>query len=134
MRIAVLRVSGREFDAAGFVEAFALSPDRLYGAGEPNREGRVRDTSGFNVHVADEESVGTLAQQVVEWVHANQATLQALRDAGAAAEIDVGLSAGANQFYTSVTWSASDLALFAACGVGLGFTAYRGEAESDDEL
>jgi len=134
MRLAVVRVSGAEFDSQGFATRFGFRPDLVWRAGEPDGVGRVRQTSGFKLTIADEASSTALVRRVCEWVNANRAAFRAVESAGATAEIDVGLSVGASsQFFAAVTWAPSELRLPAECGVGLCFSAYPGSGETESE-
>ena len=134
MRLAVLRVSGTEFDPDGFVKRFGFSPDIVWRAGVPDRVGRVRAESGFNLTIADEPSGAALVRHVCEWVETNKMALRSLEESGAAAEIDVGLSVGASgRFTASVRFRRSDLALLAECGLNLCFSAYPTSEEQEAE-
>jgi hypothetical protein len=132
MRLAILRVSGTEFDPDIFAARFRFSPDIVWRAGVPDRVGRVRAKPGFNLTIADDHSAAALVRRVCEWVETNKMALRALDESGGTAEIDVGLSVGAaGQFTASVTWAPSELALLAGCGVNLCVSAYPAGEEDE---
>jgi hypothetical protein len=134
MHLAVLRVSGTEFDPEGFAKRFGLSPDIVWRAGVPDRVGRVRAKSGFNLTIADEDSGAALVRRVCEWIETNKMAVRAVEGSGGAAVIDAGLSVGASgQFTASVTWARSELALLAECGVALCVSAYPAGGEEGAE-
>jgi hypothetical protein len=134
MYLAVLRVSGAEFDPNDFAKRFGLSPDIVWRAGVPDRVGRVREKSGFNLTIADEASGAALVRRVCDWIETNKTAVRAVEGSGAAAVIDAGLSVGgSSQFTASVTWARSELALLAECGVDLCISAYPTNEEEEDE-
>jgi len=128
----VLRVTGNEFDPQSFVKRFGFGPDLVRRAGIPDSVGRVRSKSGFNLTIAARDSGEAFVRNICEWVDANRLALQAVEASGGSAEIDVGLSVGASgQFTVSVTWTPSQLALLAECGVDLCVSAYP-SSNADD--
>ena len=111
MRVAVLRVSGADFDPDAYVKRHGFTPDIIWRAGEPDRLGRVRSKSGFNLSIGDAVSAAALVKQVRGWVEDNMSALLALGGLGGVAVIDVGLTVGTSDPFTArVTLTPADLA------------------------
>ena len=132
MRVAVLRVSGADFDPDPYVKRHGFTPDIIWRAGEPDRLGRARSESGFNLSIGDAVSAAALVKQVRGWVEDNMSALLALGGLGGVAVIDVGLTVGtSDQFTASVTLTPADLALLAKAGVELSVSAYPATEETE---
>jgi len=132
MRVAVLRVSGADLDPDAYVKRHGFTPDIIWRAGEPDRLGRVRSKSGFNLSIGDAVSAAALVKQVRGWVEDNMSALLALGGLGGVAVIDVGLTVGtSDQFTASVTLTPADLALLAKAGVELSVSAYPATEETE---
>jgi|SRR5665213_3166269 len=130
MHLGVIRVSGIEFNPEDFAKRYRLEPDISWRAGEPDPVGRVRSHSGFNLTIANEPSVAQLIATIRLWVQSKQLALQALESLGGAAVLDVGVTVGtADQFTSSVEFPASDLSLFAESKLALCLSAYPSQDE-----
>jgi hypothetical protein len=96
MIVAVLRVPGATFDVDRFVQQYAITPDGSWRGGVSDSVGRVRSNSGM-----------------------------ALSTAGASGTLDIGLTAGtSNQFTSSIVLAPQDLALLSGLGLSLSVSAY----------
>ena len=131
MHLAVIRVSGVEFDPDGFAREHGLAPELSWRAGQPDPVGQVHAHSGFNLTVADEPSVTQSVAKVRQWVHQHRLALQTLETWGGTAVLDVALTVGASdQFTSSVAFSESDLALFVESNLALCVSAYPAQDEN----
>lgn len=125
MHLAVIRITGAEFDPDSFTERHGFHPDAKWLAGQRDAGGLARAQSGLNLTIADEPSVSELAARIRAWVQANSEVLQTLDSLGASAVLDVGVTVGSpEQFTASVMFQPSDLAVFAQAGLGLCVSAY----------
>lgn len=134
MWLAVLHASGAVFDPETYLRRSGLQPDAVWHVGEPRSRGGPHADSGFNVCVADECSREALVAKVRYWLNAHGRAMAALRDAGATAELDVGMSVGSTkQFAASMSLELSDLALLAKLGLADRVSAYPDDDDGDDE-
>lgn len=125
MHLAVIRVSGVEFDPDGFAQEHGLAPDISWRAGQPDPVGRMHPHSGFNLTIADEPSLAQSVAKVRQWVHENKLALRTLETWGGTAVLDVALIVGgSDQLTSSVAFAESDLALFVESNLALCVTGY----------
>ena len=125
MIVAVLRVSGTKFDVDRFVQHYAITPDISWRGGVSDSVGRVRSDSGFNLTIADAPSTDMLISQITSWIQQNEDTLMALGTAGASGIVDIGLTVGTSeQFTSSIVLAPQELALLSGFGLTLSVSAY----------
>jgi hypothetical protein len=123
MHLAVIRVSGVDFDPDGFAKQHGLAPDISWRAGQPDLVGLRHPHSGFNLTVADEPTVNQSLAKLRQWIQHNKLALQTLESWGGTAVLDVALSVSASdQNPSSVAFSESDLALFVESNLTLCIT------------
>ena len=125
MHLAVIRVSGAEFDPDGFAKQYGLAPDISWRAGQPDLVGLLHPHSGFNLTVADEPTVDQSLAKLRQWIQHNKLALQTLESWGGTAVLDVALNVSpSDQIPASVAFSESDLALFVESNLALSVTGY----------
>ena len=125
MRLAVLRASGTAFDPVSFLAGHSLAAEAGWRAGEPDRKGRPRPESGFNLLVAEQDDEATFLAAVGNFLRDRQAMLSALAVQGAATELDIGLTVGSDVHFTaSIALTPQLLAELAKARIGLRVSAY----------
>ncbi|HTN88866.1 MAG TPA: hypothetical protein VL242_34550 [Sorangium sp.] len=133
VRLAVIRVSGRLFEVDDYLRRHDFAPDAVWHAGDHTRRGQAREDSGFSLGIGDAASADALVQAFRAWVRSNRSALLELRQLGAAAELDVGMTVGsAAQFTASIALAPEDLALLAEVGLSYRVSAYPCD-DADDE-
>ncbi len=131
MHLAVIRVSGVEFDPDGFADKHGFAPDVSWRAGQPDPVGRVHPHSGFNLTIADEASLAQSVAKVRKWVVQHKLALQTLETWGGTAVLDLALIVdGSDQSTSSVAFSESDLALFVESNLALCVSAYPAQDDN----
>jgi len=134
MSSAVLRAAGANFDAAGFVAAHDVVCDAMWQAGEMDRGGRIRTTSGFNSLVAEAGRPAELVVACGTWLRERQTMVAALAGFGAEACLDLALHVSSEHPAMSVTFSQDLLGLCVQLGVALQVSAYATSDESGDAV
>jgi hypothetical protein len=126
MRLAVLRVSGpAEWNPEEYLKRFRLQPERVWRAGEQRFPTDKPAKPGFNLTIADASMSTELAEQIRHCLQEYRPALLALRDLGASAILDIGISVEEDKSATSIWWDPSDLTIFVELGLTLEFTAYH---------
>jgi hypothetical protein len=122
--VAVLRISGDKFDVDRFVQNYAITPDISWRDGVSDSVGRVRSNSGFNLTIADAPSTKTLISQITSWIQQNEDALMALGTAGASGTVDIGLTVGTSEpFTSSIVLAPQELTRLSGFGLALSVSA-----------
>ncbi|XXT20253.1 hypothetical protein WME94_01625 [Sorangium sp. So ce429] len=121
------------FDVDDYLRRHGFAPDAVWHVGDRTTTGRILEKSGFNLGIGDATSADALVQEFRAWVRSNRSALLELRQHGAAAEVDVGMTVGSSaQFTASIALAPEDLALLAEVGLSYRVSAYPCD-DSDDE-
>ena len=131
MHLAMIRVSGIDFDPDGFAKEHRLVPDISWRSGQPDLVGLLHPHSGFNLTVADEPTLDQSLAKLRQWIQHNKIALQTLESWGGTAVLDVALNVNPSDTTSpSVAFSESDLALFVESNLALCVTGYP--SQDDD--
>ena len=109
MLIAVWRVAAPSFQVDSFVREFGLKPSEVFHAGETRGKGRVSKNSGFNLTVADTESLAELQTQISVFIDQFRKPIQTLNKLQIESTLDIGFTVGDKRhFFTrSVSFPSS---------------------------
>jgi len=125
MNLATLRVEGPDESLGQLKELLGLYPDVEWRAGERRRNGSVRESSGFNATVADEETAGDMTARVHDFLNRCTRAQVSFPWRGIQGEIDVGFDVGSSErFAGGFRLSPTYIQAWAKCGLSLVTTAY----------
>ncbi|XXY45071.1 hypothetical protein WME91_34225 [Sorangium sp. So ce269] len=132
--MAVIRVSGPTFEVDDYLRRHGFAPDAVWHVGDRTMRGRILEDSGFSLGIGDAASADALVQEFCAWVRSNSSALLELRQHGASAEVDVGMTVGSSaQLTASIALTPEALALLAGVGLSYRVSAYPCDDEDDED-
>jgi hypothetical protein len=135
MNLADLRLSGNDELLNDIVEKLNLTVASRVKAGDPRRGGRVHETSGLTISIADAANPGAMLKEIRGFLATCQRIGPNLFGDGVEAELAIGLSVGDSiQFIASVEFSSSELRELATLGIALSIAAYPTSDEVNDPV
>lgn len=134
MLVAVWRVDAPSFQVDSFVREFQLKPETVFHVGERRGKNSVATNSGFNLTVADTESLTELQTQISAFLDEFRKPLQALKKLKIGSTLDIGFTVGGklHPFTHSVSFPSSLLGRIAALNLELEFSAYSSHPSEAD--
>jgi hypothetical protein len=134
MLLAVWRAGAPSFQVDSFVREFKLTPSEVFHAGERRSKSRVSKISGFNLTVADTESLAELQTQISVFLDEFRKPIQSLNKRQIESTLDIGFNVGGkgHPFTRSVSFSSSLLREIASLNLELEISAYPSHPSKDD--
>ena len=129
--VAVWRVGAPSFQVDSFVRRFRLKPDEVFHAGGKRGRKRVTKISGFNLTVADAESLAELHTQVSRFVDQLRKPILAVKRLKVGSSLDIGFTVGGNRyaFARSVRFPSYLLREMASLNLELEISAYSSQKD-----
>lgn len=125
MNIATLRASGTEEAIRSLRSALGLKIDCEWEKGDVRRRGKIHETSGFNVCVADFKNSKDLMLAIREFLLKCRSAGMVFSSEGLAAELDIGVAVGSEeQFTASLLLTADDTRICSEIGLPIRVSAY----------
>jgi len=133
MNLADLRLSGNDELLNDIVEKLNLTVASRVKAGEPRRGGRIHETSGLSISIADAANPVAMLNAIREFLATCQSIGHNVFGGGVQAELAIGMTVGDSiQFIASVDFSSSELRELGMLGIALSITAYPTSDEVND--
>ncbi len=133
MNLADLRLSGNDELLNDIVEKLNLTVASRVKAGEPRRGGRIHETSGLSISIADAANPVAMLNAIREFLATCQSIGPNVFGGGVQAELAIGMTVGDSiQFIASVDFSSSELRELGMLGIALSITAYPTSDEVND--
>lgn len=134
MLLAEWRVASPSFDVDAFLRKFPeLQPDVVWHVGDKKLRGRVCETSGFNAHLGEAETVEELLAKTRESLEHWRSVLLELHGMHVASEVDFGMTVGTRRFFTrSIRLEPEQLHWFYERGLAVVVSAYPAAEEDED--
>ncbi len=121
----VLRIASRDLPVDDYLHRSRLEVTNIWRNGEASRNGRVNESSGFNLSFPDEPSWSKSLAAVRGHLQSEAVLLRDLRDVNAEMELDIGVTVGEEQSYApSLEFPSEFLADLASLGISLTVSAY----------
>jgi hypothetical protein len=130
MFVAVWRVGAPSFQVDSFVKEFRLKPSKVFHEGETSVKGPASRLSGFNLALADTESLAELQAQISTFLDQYKKPIRALSKLQIESTLDIGMTVGGECHYTSsISFSPSLLGELASLNMHLEVSAYPSEED-----
>lgn len=121
----VLRIGARDLQIDDYLHRSQLEVTNIWRNGEASRNGRVNESSGFNLSFPEESSWAESLAAVSAHLRSEASLLRELRDVNAEVELDIGVTVGEEQSYApSLGFPSEFLADLASLGISLTVSAY----------